>query len=262
MFGSKHYVPVLRWKRGERVALRMLTQTDKALITPLLELTPKAFAPRRTKRNELIVPDANQVLMKAADDICASWGQAPFFVDLWHLNPVPETRGGLHPLVLLAERARVWRLPLIPVTGLTRPDEYQSAVSSVVSSDGRGTCIRLHPADLESRSLDSDLRWLLRRFGLEKPQADLLLDCQVISNRTTDFSDLVSSIPEICSWRTFTIASGAFPRFLTGMDPGQHFLDRWDWLAWSAHAAGRSKPPRIASYADYTIQHGPRMRCC
>lgn len=255
MFGPRHYVPILRWKRAERVALRMLKGEHRALLTPLLELTPRSFAPRKTKKNELKIPDPNQVLADAADDMCASWGQAPFFVDLCHLNPVPKTRGGTHPLVVLAERAQIWRLALIPVTGLHRTDDYQRAVSSVVNSNSCGVCVRLRPADIESCTLDADLRALLRGLSLEKTQADLLLDCRVWTGETTDFSGLVSLIPDTRAWRTLTIASGAFPRFLTGMAPGQHFLDRGDWLAWCAHTAARSKLSRIASYSDYTIQH-------
>ncbi len=38
MFDHTHYVPLLRWKRGERGALKWLEPTDKASMTPLLEL--------------------------------------------------------------------------------------------------------------------------------------------------------------------------------------------------------------------------------
>lgn len=254
MFGPKHYVPILRWKRAERAALGMLRPADRAVITPLLELTPKLFAPKRTKKNELRIPDPNQVLTEAADDMYRCWGQAPFLLDLWHLNPLPQTSAGLHPLAFLAERCRMWRLPMIPVTGLQRPNAYQDAVSSIVSADNRGICVRLLVADLGRGNLDADLSGLLRRFGVSHSQTDLLVDCQFIADGSVDLCRLLSQVPEIREWRTLTIASGAFPRDLTGMQPGQHFLDRWDWLAWRAYVRGPSRP-RTAAYADYTIQH-------
>ena len=44
MFDHKHYVPILRWKRAERVALRDLPYADKLLMTPLVEIPPVGFS--------------------------------------------------------------------------------------------------------------------------------------------------------------------------------------------------------------------------
>jgi hypothetical protein len=43
MFGSPHYVPVLRWKQAERLALSYLDDVDKDGMTPLVELPPRYF---------------------------------------------------------------------------------------------------------------------------------------------------------------------------------------------------------------------------
>lgn len=39
----KYYVPVLRWKEAERVALSQLADGDSAFLTPLIELVPDNF---------------------------------------------------------------------------------------------------------------------------------------------------------------------------------------------------------------------------
>jgi len=39
MFDHKHYVPIIRWKQGEQIALRELFPEDKARLTPLIQLT-------------------------------------------------------------------------------------------------------------------------------------------------------------------------------------------------------------------------------
>lgn len=44
------YVPVLRWKQAERIAIRELYPQDKNVITPLIEFVPKDFAPDRIKK--------------------------------------------------------------------------------------------------------------------------------------------------------------------------------------------------------------------
>lgn len=49
MFDHSHYVPVLRWKRGERGALKRLDPVDRAAMTPLLEPLPGYMRlPRRS----------------------------------------------------------------------------------------------------------------------------------------------------------------------------------------------------------------------
>jgi hypothetical protein len=41
---ASHYVPVLRFKRAERVALRNLEESDKDSMTPLIEILPNGDA--------------------------------------------------------------------------------------------------------------------------------------------------------------------------------------------------------------------------
>jgi hypothetical protein len=53
MFDHAHYVPVLRWKAGERGALKALRLVDKAAMTPLLEPHPAVHAAATSKRKWL-----------------------------------------------------------------------------------------------------------------------------------------------------------------------------------------------------------------
>ena len=58
VFDHRHYVPILRWKRAEWVALRHLKPEDRARITPLVEITPRSVTPG-TRR-----PTIGQMLQK------------------------------------------------------------------------------------------------------------------------------------------------------------------------------------------------------
>ena len=57
MFGAKHYVPILRWKQAERLALRYLDEKDRCRITPLIEITPKSFDAPKTGNKQGKKPD-------------------------------------------------------------------------------------------------------------------------------------------------------------------------------------------------------------
>jgi hypothetical protein len=50
MYDHKHYVPVLRWKRAERIALKSMFEEDRVRLTPLIELTPRDFSEQRISK--------------------------------------------------------------------------------------------------------------------------------------------------------------------------------------------------------------------
>lgn len=251
MFDHKHYVPILRWKRAEWASLRSLATDVRDHVTPLVEPTPRSFE----ARNNNTPPVPSAVLAKNAMDLQQHWGSAPFFLDMWHLDRALRTESGTHPLAFLAAEARSQGLALIPVTGLSRDPGYQTAVASAVASDGRGACIRVQPHEIQTSGFDKRLLDLLGNLGLEPSQAHFLLDYQVWQQGAPTIAALSGAIPHIDCWRTFVVASGAFPRDLTGFTVGQHNLPRFDWMGWRDQVTRGPIPPRLPTFADYTIQH-------
>jgi hypothetical protein len=249
MFDHTHYVPVLRWKQAEWLALRHLGEEERARITPLVEITRRSVAPR-TRR-----PTIEQMLRKNATDMQANWGLAPLFVDLWHLEPNPALGNGLHPFVYLAQEARARGVSIVPVAGLNRPPDYQVAVASVVATHGLGACLRLHATDLARPTLEKDLEGLLAHLSLSRGEVDLVIDFEYVHGACPDWSGRLATIPEASNWRTTTLLSGAFPLDLTGFKVGEHCLPRLDWQAWCRFISARSGLPRLPAYGDYTTQH-------
>jgi hypothetical protein len=233
-FDHKHYVPVLRWKRAERVALRALTPQTSSQVTPLLEL----------------VPTVDNAPSKVSEEVLRSWGFSPFFLDLGNL---PEMERA-DTLVSLSDGMRVSGLRPILVTGLDRESKYQTAVEQVTTTDRRGACIRLYPRNLVNSSLAADLSGLLTRLALRPDEVDLLVDYQLISDFAMPYTMLCSRIPYLSQWRTFTVMSGAFSQDLTEYQKnGQYIRYRDDWLFWQAQVA--SSLPRRPAYGDYSIQY-------
>lgn len=261
MFDHKHYVPILRWKGGERAALQKLDPVDKAKMTPLLELIPVDFVPK--KRDDPI--DIDGVLRKKAEELNKYWGDALLFLDLRHLdqfNPTPLSSKGTHPLEFLNRELysnQLTFLPsrasFIPVTGLNRSADYQAAVATIAKADRRGACIRLCLDDIQRPSFQNNLEHLLSYLGLRPEEVDLLVDYQVIENSSPSYVSVCNRLPNLQRWRTFTISSGAFPVNLSGFEKNsQHELPRLDWLTWRNQVL--QSLPRRPSYSDYTIQHG------
>lgn len=260
MFDHTHYVPILRWKGGERVALQKLQPEDKVKMTPLVELIPTDFKP---KSNEDFV-DIDRVLRKKAEEINKFWCQGPLFVDFWHLDQFdPDLRAsnGLHPLEYINGQLHSGQLSffsevsIIPVTGLKRSAQYQSAVTTLTGTNRQGACVRLCLNDIRDHSFEYHLEHLLTSLHLQPEQIDLLVDYQVIEEPRPSFRWLCSRLPNLSQWRNFIIASSAFPKYLTDFEKNrQHLLPRQDWLMWRNQLS--QSLPRLPTYSDYTIQHG------
>ena len=248
MFDHRHYVPILRWKRAEWVALRHLEPGDRARLTPLVEITPRSVTPG-TRR-----PTIGQMLQKNAEDMAENWGRSRLFVDLWHVGHLSDCEG-LHPFVYLAQEGRRCRVEFVPVTGLGRLPAYQAAVASIAAEDGRGLCLRLFSTDLARPALRQDLLELLSSLEVNFGQVDLVVDFQYVQCSCPDLATLVASVPHLNDWRSLTLASGAFPMDLRSFSVGEHPLPRLDWQAWLRLMRLGGQPTRRPSYGDYTIQH-------
>lgn len=239
MPGNMQYVPIIRWRPAEIVALQQLFEQDRRRITPLIE----------------VLPTEGGGFAKITKDIGRNWGFQPFFLDLYHVNPALRLSDGQHPLVLMGKEAKALRIPLIPVTGLRRVLAYQAAVAAVAQMIKRGICIRLDSRDINRATFADDLLQLLSRHKLDPKQADLIVDFEITENSNLEYEQLCRRIPRLSRWRTFTVISGAFPKDLTRLGKNsQREPRRSDWLRWLEQIE-KTKLLRIPNYGDHTVQH-------
>src|ERR1043165_6479537 len=157
-FDHKHYVPILKGKEREYLALRELAGDARDRLTPLIEPTPIPYdfengAPAKTV-------DAH--LANAVSKIVTNWGLDPVFIDLDWIPSSETMTDGRHPLKFIFDGARAVELQAIPVTGINRDAAYQAAVKNALDSDHRGVCIRVESDDLDDLiDLNSSLIALL-----------------------------------------------------------------------------------------------------
>lgn len=252
MFDHKHYVPIIRWKEAERLALRGLGRKERARMTPLIEVTPKALASKGLSSPK----DVDRGLGKVAVEIVKDWGDGPLFIDLGLIEQGIRASGGTHPLKVLFEDGNRRFLPsFIPVTALDRDAAYQDAVKSVVAQDRLGLCLRIRGPELLRPGLPGEVDRLLMVIGLEYEDIDVVVDYGIVDDASPNFAEACQRLPNLFRWRTFTIVSGAFPEDLRGMTPGEHELPRRDWQAWRDQVTARPLLPRLPSYGDYVIAH-------
>jgi hypothetical protein len=168
MFNHRHYVPILRWKAGERIALRELYNDDKANLTPFIEVTPD------TVDNALNRMSMGQFAHRLRIEILEFWGRRSAFLDLSHLTAriAPNQRSEF--IQQFHGQASTLGLVLVPVDGLGRTSVLR--VPSGLTGIGNDVCLRLFRQDLEFEGLIHDINAWIASRETDSAKVHLVLD--------------------------------------------------------------------------------------
>lgn len=252
MFDYMHYVPVLRWKRGERGALKDLDPDDKVAMTPLLEPLPGYMRPRRSRRSAPASDDLSVVVEQIAD----CWGSPRIFVDLAKASETPFQGTTTRNVERCFEALTAMGVHPIPVTQPGRTTKLQSGIREIVQVLRTGLAVRVPVLSLQAQAVSLELRDLIAFLDVDLGDVDIIVEYGLVGAGDPSFSDVCQRLPEIHRWRTFTILGGSFPPNLMGFKkPGQYEVQREEWKRWAAEVATSTGLPRRPSFGDYTIQH-------
>ncbi len=257
MIDHKHYIPILKGRQGEYGALQTMSPTVKENLTPIIEIPPIPWDHARHRPAKTM----NQHLAKIDSTIEQSWGsdRAAYVDLLWIASE--RMADGEHPIRHVFGVARRKGLQLIPVTGLERDTESQSACRDVLRLDGRGVCLRLQREDFEdAQDVRRQVSALVEVLRVAPAETDLVLDLRAVTLQEThtllsQVPTLIMRIPDIDRWRSFTLAATAFPEDLMGLPPSAaSHVPRVKWILWRSLLAG-THPPRLPAFGDYGVAH-------
>jgi len=244
---------VLRWKRAEKKALRELSPSDKGGITPLLEMTERALSKKKQTKAGGLKP----LLEEFAEQLEECWGAAPIFIDLSLLGTQFQSTEAEVALRVLSQESRARKMLIIPVIGLGQFAGNVLEAAGEAAGHGIGACVRLGLGDLRWPSFADDLLSLRNDLRLSIGQMDVIVDLRFLDGREPNLVRIVDCIPDVSSWRTFTLVSGAFTKDLSQFEKNQqHLLRRSDWLLWREQVGAMGSSVRRPAFGDYTIQHG------
>lgn len=258
MFESKHYIPILKWKRAEQNALALLDVKQKDQMTPLIQfvmpkLTAKESFDKSTDQQfEEVVSKFQKKTKEVTEEILEAWGNKPIFIDV-SLLYTTDLKAEAFDVILGTGKEK--EMFIIPVLHLSD----DAKVVDSAKKTAHGVCLRLVCNDLdESITLENKIKGILTSVGLEENDVDLLIDIKEIGHDPSKFSkyfNLSKRIPNLSKWRTFTFASGAFHEDLSKCKiDEENLISRSDWKSWLAHREDTDSV-RVPSFGDYTIQY-------
>lgn len=257
MFGPKHYIPILKWKRAEQSALQALNDKDKQGMTPLIQFVmPKAKSKDSPEKQfESVIAEFREKILLVPQQILKAWGTLPIFIDFSLLYTAALKIEAVKNIMTSGYSIG---MHLIPVINLNDDVELKKAIYSSAKKHSSGICLRLVPHDLaDTVKLNKEIQTFLSGGGLTETFVDLLVDTKEIGQNGSyrTYVNASQKIQNLLKWRTFIFASGAFPADLSDCKiDEENLIPRFDWENWVTQLNGKTIV-RKPAFADYTIQH-------
>jgi len=254
MFNSKHYVPMLKWKRAEQGALEVLTSENKKYITPVIQFVMPKQKPQDTLED--VVARFKKQLTQIPDRIIEVWGNEPIFIDFSLLFTTELKVESIKSILISGYQKHTI---FIPVIHLNDEKEIKNAVCSTVKETRSGLCLRLICADfLDLPKLNSYIKEFISGYKLKEEDVDLLVDVKELEDdreKYKKYFNLSQKIINLLKWRTYIFSGGAFPENLSlcKIDE-ENLIPRLEWKNWKEQYAD-IKVIRKPAFSDYTIQY-------
>ncbi|HEV2515559.1 MAG TPA: hypothetical protein VGV07_09940 [Devosia sp.] len=218
------YVPFLRWKSGEKEALRNLSPTARLNVVPFFLLGADNFKDKKATKKSSSIPAPSVFAMEAL----GSWGTAPFFLDA---SPLPNDASGAHPLTNIASSVLSSGGQPIPATSLNASPAYSAAVQSVVHTQQLGVALRVTLSEMTSAP-----SWL-PSWPFPLPETDLIVDLADSAESVLALGAAVNtafaSLASAAVWRSVTLAGTSIPENFSKLAAGNYTRPRFEAQLWS-----------------------------
>lgn len=253
---SRHYVPVVQNKRGEREALAQLTNAAWSRLTPI-------FCFVGDKKPEPPLSDGRVLAWaRHAEETFANHVFYADFVRQDPSMPVTDKRSTWTLAGRAYERLRKRDLQFVPVFRDNWPLAVAHHVASAHDADGRGAALRIRLDNTITSSVPLATRLARAANRLDIPPAflDLIvdlgyLDCE--SDPDLDgVADSVAIALSAAAWRNVIVCATSMPSAMSkGIVPGGTVgsLPRHER---SIYARARAAvDPKPVTYGDYLVQN-------
>ncbi|MEU6114635.1 beta family protein [Streptomyces sp. NPDC047117] len=246
------YVPILKGKKGEFLALKHASAEVRSRIRPVMELVPH--------------PGARDLLTIFCDQAVESVPKGMVLTVDCGALPMPSARqsnvsGG--PMTRVGESLGQGQVAMCPVFRITDTGEQLDEVAAVMAWHEQGGCLRIPSADLSRDLADGErFRELLAALQAEPGEIDLVIDAGSVRSedrRHALAGEITQALEWLAEWpwRRVCVAAGAFPVNLTGFPRGRATpVKREDALLWEQVA--ETWNGGALDFADYGVTH-PRM---
>lgn len=252
------YMPQLKWKAGERRALKSVRSARSGRVLPAFKIPPAGgFDPDQQR-----VLTTVEYLHSFGRQLADCWDRrlalidAELIDDQHHSEAVAD-----HPLTALLERSRLTGANAAPIFGFGNSPDYHRAVRRYSERNpAASACLRVKLDELESIPNATALADFVSELGLAISSVILLLDGGPLEiTDTEDFTHLLAEqfarLISPNTWARVFWGATSFPenpRLKAGMDG--HF-PRTDWGLYQTILANLAEFPTVPMFSDYALEY-------
>lgn len=255
------YMPILKWKRGEQTATKVLPAKVKAQVMPLAEVPEPPFDWEDNKPKKSLEEHIQDVAKATA----LYWGRTyPIAFDQPFAEPTAKLSGGSTAWELLFEELWGHGVEAIPVVSSMATSAELAAFKSLARAHDIPRWVLRWRADsaTETVGAGSVANWLLKTaeaVGARPEQCVAVIDCGYVDTGTlpgakANAAAWVGEVASAGKWERVVLASGAFPVNLAGHAAGSVWLPRSDWELYESLHSSLGAEFKVA-YADYAVSH-------
>lgn len=251
---SRFYMPVVKTKQGEFLALSLMNQSVQGYVVPLIEVTNIEFDNEENKTPKTIEEHLNNITKRIAQ----KWGRSNACLDTALVNDTSP--GGTDPVTYIYNRlAQGIALPS-PVLRLSYSDDIKRTILFNMSTYNlKEAVIRVFIPDIIVEEFSNNILQLLSYFKLEPSTVHMVLDlANADFSNSNDFSDSILEqlkvFPKLTEWKSFTICGGSFPK-TNLLKVGENTIPRGEWIFYKMLVTKVKKQEfnRPINYGDYGI---------
>lgn len=252
------YLPCLRWKQGEYLAVENLSPRAKESIIPIIEVPELAFDFELHQIPKTLDKHLNAFTSRVKN----KWGtKQECYVDLHHISLNEPFENCQYPTDFILNDLIEKKVKFIPVTRTIEDPLFELAILSHLSTTRKRLCIRASLDEFAEDDFEKIVEELLGKYKLIYENCDLILDLDAISFEPIDILvsliiEVLKSKDKINKWNTFGVIGTSFPKSLAGVPEGLSLLPRHEWEFYILLCKGLQKEKlRIPCFGDYTINH-------
>jgi hypothetical protein len=255
---KQFYMPVLKFKQAEYMALWELKETEKDLIVPFFELPPITYDFAKSQEPETL---EKQVIQNAGY-LDKRWAERPAFID-GTLIENKVLAGGRCPLTLFFQSLESsLATQVLPVVSIRNNDAYKKAVKELLDEDyTQSVCIKTYLDDFLESNFADNLNILIAYLDLEPEEMHLVIDLKKPENFSDyqNFANVVlhvmTSIPHYAVWLSITLCGSAFPRSMSEIKAPGQIVTRSEWLLYKQVVSTLEPHHRTFNFGDYGIEN-------
>lgn len=273
MFSKETYIPIIKWKRGERGAFEELDPKILEKIIPLIEVQPIPYDHAKKDFKKTI----DQHLENFGEDLLSFWDiEKPVFIDAYtiyadtRISKTLNMASGKSILEFIVDDIESAGIAAIPITKLSRPSQFNALIINCIKNYHRGIGIRIEPQELiDIAGLESTLNDFINSLDIGKNEVDIFIDLreikygkdskgnitfakQTLNSYVSTLLDYINKFPFLNEWRNFTILGTSISENFSKIPSSTNeTLPRVEWIIYKNLLTKQLS--RIPLFGDYTI---------